>query len=242
MTRLKSTFLLIFIFLLSGCTGSINLQAFPKPKVEKEITDIKITYILPDSVCNYEEADNTLLLCGFHYGPESKQERLFFINQDDKIWKIERRTDNGVSGSGRIFHIEVSKQKVNLGTAVTYSAKRESQYQEGLILPFSIPEFDIKSYLANASVNYSFELNSSYSVDSVKANFDRLLKKNDISKYYLKIQGAASDNVIKFYPYKNGTKISVQSMLYNMQPIDDVIDVSGLITLLKSKIKAVLDS
>ena len=52
-----------------------------------------------------------------------------------------------------------------------------SPYQHEFILPFDVPSIDIAAYLKNSQFKTKFEINSEYSSQSVKANFDRLMKK-----------------------------------------------------------------
>jgi hypothetical protein len=248
MAYIKTFFSLAIVFLLSGCLDSrLNLQATSNPTREQTIKDIKKTYILQQQFFDFKTVENKLYFSTFHNGKESRQEKLLLTKGNTK-WQVERRTDNGSGGSGRIFNIDFLKEKKNKTISITFIPTKEIQYQEGLILPFSVPEWNIKSYLSSAEVRFSFELNSKYSPDSVKANFDRYINDkseteyySSSSTYYLPLNGAYSSNKIKFYPYKNGTKLVFNSSLSKMKVVNNTVDVRKSIKSLKDVMNKILN-
>ncbi|PCH56889.1 MAG: hypothetical protein COC15_02305 [Legionellales bacterium] len=246
--RLKLYILLLTMpFVLSGCsndimsTSSIHWQLKPNAPEEKVVQGVNISYNIPKYIYQNKSIEDILYFERIDYGTPNKQEKVL-IKTCANRWQIERRTDNGVAGSGRVYDIEVSKEPTDVGTKISFVVKKERTYQEGVILPFAVPAFDIKKYLARASITYSFELNSKYDVKSIKANFDRLLGKSNVNKYYLKTNLAAYSNRVKFYPYRGGTKVVINSTIYNMKYQNDIINVHKIINSLKRKIAEIVDA
>ena len=46
------------------------------------------------------------------------------------------------------------------------------------MLPFAVPDFNIKKFLANAQISYRFTLDSKYETASIQDNFRRLCNEN----------------------------------------------------------------
>lgn len=156
MSFLKNySLLLVLSFLLSGCAGKIeslkenltnndiNWQLRPDAPVEREVNDIKVVYLMPEYIAPYESSEDALHFYCSYGGRETKQEKLF-INKENNLWTFERRTDNGVAGSGVVFDVEMLKVKSDNNTKISLIVKKERKYQEGLVLPFAVPKFDIK--------------------------------------------------------------------------------------------------
>lgn len=246
-------FLLLAIqFALPGCRSDIgddlktfynstNWQLAPDSPEEKEVRDISFSYIIPEEIIKDKPAEELFQFKPFHYEVSTKQEKLF-IEKRGKLWKIERRTDNGSVGSGKVFHIEIIKQHLGHSVKVTFLVKKESKYQQGLVFPFSVPEFDIKKYLASASIPYTFELDSKYDIASIKANFNRLLEKKAKNRYFFKSDLAHYNSHVDFYPYRGGAKAVINATISNIKTQEDVVKVSELLKDLKAKMFQVMAS
>lgn len=246
--------LILFPQILSGCSGeldrikntvtagsNINWQLSPEKPSERDLTDIKVSYLVPNSLANYESAENAIILERYNVRnatSSSREERLLIRNVSPNHLEIERRTDNGAAGSGRIFDIKITKTKTNNGTLVSFNAIKERTYQDGLILPFAIPVLDIKKYLTAGSIRYSMSVNSIYNPDSIQENFNRAFKGNN-GYYHIETESSSVKADIQFHPYRNGTKVNVKATAYNIKFNKDIIDLNKVITDLKQKISDV---
>ncbi len=83
------------------------------------------------------------------------------------------------------------------------SLDSEKSYQEGAIFPFPVPSFDIEQYLSQANFSHSFEIDSDYSSESIKANFDRILAKE---RYKIDRESYRAYVSVKTVPYREGSK------------------------------------
>lgn len=135
------------------------------------------------------------------------------VNYTNNALEVERRTDNGVAGSGIIYTIDAIIVSDPNSTTITLIPKTQKTYQEGLILPFPVPNFDIAEYLSTATLDYKFELYSEYQVDSAKANFERILGKSFGSRdiYKLELEDEEFEIKTDIYPYRNGSKIVINT-------------------------------
>lgn len=245
---LKISVLLVLVQLtVSGCSQDmasknfdINLQLTPDKPSERIVENERVSYILPTSMIANKNIEDVLQFRGFHNGRESKQEKLC-ISHNKNMLRVERRTDNGVAGSGVVYDIEIMQKVIGSVTQVTYEIKKENKYQEGLVLPFAVPNFDIKTFLSMATTFYKIEFSSVYNVDSIKANFDRLLNQRGNNQYYWETGLANYDISIKFYPYRNGTKVVTNSSI-KTHPQKGDIDVNRAMNELKAKLEEVLNS
>lgn len=246
-----STYSLVLIFLLllsllSSCSnqlklpGNYDIQLFPEKSSSTEITNLKITYVIPQSISS-SKGINGLSFMNRQWGRDTKQEKII-VSFDNKILKVERRTDNGVAGSGRIYYIGIIKTNQLNNTLITLQSESMSTYQDGLILPFPLPEFDLQSYLTSATIEYNFELNSEFPADSVRANFDRILTKSSNNDYQLNLNNASAFLSIKVHPYRKGSKVLIDSRLFGMKHTNSIIDISKSIFELENYIKDVVNS
>lgn len=241
-----TTYLISLFFLLSACSNNITLpnnydiQLLPNKPSVTEITNLTITYIIPQRVASSEGIIG-LNFPNSHWGRDTKQEKII-VNFDNKMLKVERRTDNGIAGSGRIYNINITKTNELNNRIITLQPISMRTYQDGAILPFPLPEFNLESYLTSAVVKYNFELNSEFPAESIRANFDRILEKKSNSYYALHLNNGSAFIRIKTDPYRNGSKILINSELFNMKHTNGVIDVSKNILELENYIKSIVNS
>jgi hypothetical protein len=173
------------------------------------------------------------------WGTDTKRE-IIKLDFNQTNMELERRTDNGVAGSGLIYSIDINKLNKGNDKVITFTPKTVKTYQDGVILPFPIPKFDLASYLTSAWVIHKFEVTSNYPVDSIKANFDRMLKPYG-STYHLQLPDCLAIMEIKIYPYRQGSKAVITAEISGMKVVDNIINVSNKIKELESKIKTIVN-
>ncbi|MDC0864406.1 hypothetical protein OAP56_00420 [Rickettsiaceae bacterium] len=242
-----SRFLLLFVcILISGCAnkmtlpGDYDIQLTPKDSEVKEVKDIKITYLVPRSLPNLQGI-NGLMFYSKQWGVDSKQEKII-PRFGDTGWQIERRVDNGTAGSGIIYIGNIIKEQKGTDNVVIFEAKSSSTYQEGLVLPFPIPRFDIKNYLESAKLDYNFELVSEFPSDAMKANLHRgALYRRAIDKYEFNLSNASVLADIKVYPYRNASKIVIKAQLSTMKSQNNLINVSANIAELEKRVRDIIN-
>jgi hypothetical protein len=246
--KLRHYFLLIATQLfLSSCSEnsisrlkSINWQLVPNATEENAIEDCSVSYNIPNELIKDNTAENLLHFSEFDNGPSSKMEKLR-LKKNTNTWIVERRTDNGVAGSGRIYTVKLEQGTLENGLRVSFSAVQERTYQEGVLLPFAIPDFNIRKYLGSASITYSFELNSEYDEASLQGNFNRLLQRLAENKYRIRTDLALYSIGVNFYPYRRGTKMIFNVSIHEMEEKGGTIDVHKIIGEIKEKIIKVIN-
>lgn len=237
---------IILLFILSSCSNKVTLpgdyqiQILPEKSTEKEITNLRITYIIPKNTLD-SEGIGGIIFSNRQWGRETKQEKISF-NFNNNILQIERRTDNGLVGSGCIYNIKVTQTNELNNRLIVLQAESMNTYQDGVILPFPLPEFDLESYLISAKVKYNFELNSEFPAESIRANFDRMLEKSENNYYMFSLNEASILMNVKVYPYRNGSRIFIEAELSNMRAINNIINVTKNILALEKYIKNIVNS
>jgi len=115
------------------------------------------------------------------------------------------------------------------------------QEKDPLFINYKIPTFEygeLIDSLKNIKFTITFDENSKYGTDSLKANFKRLLKqKNPNGKYYQSRTSDCDINIMaEFFPYQNGSKV-IGNIEAKCNASSDVIDVVSL----KQDVKKYLD-
>lgn len=184
-----------------------------------------------------------------HWGSSTKQKKIKLDKLNDTSLTVERRTDNGAAGSGVIYQVDYEISNSSGVEIISFTSKENPKtYQEGLFGKFPVPNFtdqDLIKYLSSGDVRFSIEENSNFSVDSTKANFERLA--NGISrsgKNYgqIEIDGEKVRFSYKVYPYRNGSKVVVETTINNREVVDGVIDYSKKVAQFKKMIKEIVNS
>lgn len=238
------SFLMLLCFLILGCAnkmtlpGDYDIQLVPEKAGAEKIDNIKISYIIPSNVLEPQGIDG-LVFNTNSWGTDTKRE-MIKVHFNQTNMELERRTDNGVAGSGLIYSIEIDKLNKGNDKIITFSPKSVKTYQDGLVLPFPLPKFDLESYLTSALVVYKFEITSDYPVNSVKANFDRILK-SDGSSYQLQLSDCLAVMEVKIYPYKQGSKVVIIAELFEMKIVDNIINVSNKVKELEKRVKTIVN-
>lgn len=235
--------ILLAISFLSSCSnkmtlpGDCNIQLVPEKQVVEHIDNIKVTYVIPKDISNEGDIDG-LFLSSREWGESSKREKIISSFGDAKM-QVERRVDNGAAGSGLVYSIDIENEVRGDNKVITLLPKKVRPYQDGLILPFPVPKFDLKTYLSSAIVYHTFEVISEYPQDSIRANFDRLLQVTR-SGYELQTNDFSSTLKVKIYPYRKGSKVVIESRLFDMKIFDNVINVSKDIKELETRINNII--
>lgn len=239
------THLILVLFILSSCAnkmvlpGDYNIQLLPEKAVTQKITDLKVTYIVPQTIIN-SQGIGGLNFAKHCWGRDTKQERIL-VNFNNEILQVERRTDNGLAGSGRIYKIRIIKTNEQNNRIIILQPESMNTYQDGIILPFPLPEFDLESYLTSAVVKYDFELNSQFPVGAIKANFNRMFEKPG-DTYTLNLSSSSVLMRIKIDPYRTGSKVVINAELFDMKPVSNIIDVNKNILELERRVKSIVDA
>jgi len=242
---MRLQFLLMFsvcLFLLSCSNkmtlpGNYDIQLVPEKQAVEDIDNIRIVYVVPRNISNKGDIDG-LFLSSKEWGKESKREKIISSFGDAKM-QVERRVDNGAAGSGLIYSIDVENVLKGDNKIITLLPKKVTPYQDGLILPFPVPKFDLKTYLSSATVFHKFEVVSEYPENSIRANFDRLLKTSG-SSYELLTHDFSSILKVKIYPYRKGSKVIIESRLFDMRAFDNTINVSKNIKDIEMRINNII--
>lgn len=215
-------------------------QITPKAPVSEKLTNASsVTYRLPSNV-------KTDLPFERHsrFVNEGRFSRLGYKGSD--LIQVEHRIDNGTAGSGVVYEVSKKVETIDGIAVVTFTPVSKREYQEGLILPFPVPELDIHSYLSNTQIKHKFEIDSEFPAQSIKANFDRLHRKvnarsfslYDEIKSDLKLQdayrldlnnGAVAVLNVQSFPYRNGSKVVFDVVIQTRKHSDLIIDVVSIV-------------
>ena len=104
-------FSVLFFLLLSSCAnkmtlpGDYEIQLTPEKGKIEQLGDIKISYLVPNNMLGSEDIDG-LVFSSRQWGESIKREKILTSYGDTNL-QIERRTDNGVAGSGLIYSIDI---------------------------------------------------------------------------------------------------------------------------------------
>jgi len=226
---------------LSACSRQYPL--LPTPESTKQIEGSKIIYILPNDI---EETSGSIHRINFETyeggNSDRNNQRLILKNKGDII-EIHRRADNGVAGSGVIYTVAVDAVSKPEATTVTFTPKTQRRYQDGVLLPFPVPDFDVESYLAKGELSCTFEITSDYPPESVKANLQRLLGGGFDDRYTLDTNSEHFEMEARIHPYRHGqSKVVIHATLYNKSLGNKVLDIAKKIQVLKEKMKSIVNS
>ncbi len=129
--------------------------------------------------------------------------------------------------------------------------------QDGLIPPKSVPSFNensLREFLSFTRHEFSFEVGSNYSSESVNANLKRMLSQKSLKSfnsggekifentYFLKINGAESRIGVKTYPYRNGSKCTVNVVYYTQLTGNNHIALGKIESSIKEEVSEIINS
>lgn len=166
---------------------------------------------------------------------------------------VTKFADNGVAGSVNEYSVKVTRK----GKDVTLTPYKNRIHQDGLVLPKPVPSFNENSlsvFLSSTRHEFGFEVDSNYPSESVNANFKRTLSQKSLSAfksgsekifentYFLKVDGAESKIEVKTYPYRNGSKCTVNVIYYTQLTENTQIELGKIESLIKEKVTEIVNS
>lgn len=259
-TRLYlSVFLLLFF---SGC-AAVNMAE--KPSMVAQLNSPPLKILIPNetdvNAANYENLHFYRHLWNRSYANGNMlQEDLIreWRLPNDSI-EVERRTDNGVAGSGIIYIVDYSVSTTTDNTIIDLKPVNYRTYKQGLIMPFPVPSFtegDLIHYLLEDTIRYTMEVNSKYDPQSIYGNFMRLAKsasygegeKDDVtgdiikSRFYLPYKDHRIYFSLKTFPYRNGTKAIIHLYIPGILTSPNTVDFAKIIKGVKSQIESIVNS
>ncbi|GEM76681.1 hypothetical protein [Vibrio sagamiensis] len=235
MSRRKKLLILFIMGLQGGCSSTaLDVQLIPgKTDCMVLQSEPTVTYLLPQdydidkikfSNFNKQSGEHTFETLEWSY--------------DSDILRVERRTHNGITGSGVIYEVHriVSPDKMS----VTFEPKKVSKYQDGVAFPYPVPRFNINTFLSHSFYTHHFSVDSKYGPDTVKSNFKRLLTSIDRDEYAFELPGFRVISTIEVLPYRNGSKADVKVNIMTFSSIDNTVDLQEIYRNIENKITAVV--
>ena len=237
-----------FAGLLPGADESVQLTNPPQLVVlipyDKEISALKFTQ---------GSFDNR------YGGRPTQQEKILVKNKTENSFSVERRTDNGSSGSGKVYNMTYSLEKAKDNMIFKYQPTSFKTYQQGFIMPFEVPSFpeqELIEYIAFQSVNLSLDLNSPYNVESTYANFTRLAEKvpfkrgekDPVTGKIYKDKFALSSKYgkvffsLEAFPYRNGSKVVITMAVPGAFTGGNEVDFGLIIKEIKTQLDGIVNS
>lgn len=231
---------------LSGCSHQYPL--LPNPESTQKIEGIKVTYILPNDIIKTSDTINGIYLDQYggrtldatsflkSGGQTGRKERLHFDNKGNQL-EIERRTDNGIAGSGVVCIVDFDVISEPDRTKVVFTPKTRRTYQQGVLLPFPVPDFDVETYLLEGQLTTSFEMDADYPPEAVRANLRRLLHGGLEDRYTLDNENEQIIMTVRVDPYKhNQSKLTINATIYNKRSNNRIINMVEKINALKKQL------
>lgn len=259
----RSLTIVLLGFSLVACNATNPIGPVSLTSIEQQVEDLtnspKVTYKLPQEQSTEIGFNSFKMRClpkicdqyeALKYSREEQG-----INVEYRLYGSLRNKSAGV-----VYTVSETIETQDDIKAVTLQpVKKLSEREKKLVIDVEAPEFDIVKYLSEASFDTNFEFNSDFQPTSVKANFDRLLKRADVrfvdnfntvsnldleEHYTVTLDGADVLVRVEVFPYRNGSKAVVYALLQTNSTANTagVIDVSAMMSTLKGKIKDIVNS
>jgi len=177
---------------------------------------------------------------------------------DGKTFTVHRRNHNGTAGSGVIYTVSYDTKATPEMYQYTFRAVSREQYQEGLILPFPVPDFTIQGVyntLLGFEIPYGFEIASPYPAESVYANFVRLAQQRPgkgtadpvTGKIYrnwftIEYRNRKVEYAVETFPYRDGSKAVVYVRMPALLTSPDRVDFRTIFSEIKEGIVKIAGS
>ncbi len=260
MKRVRLLFIIFFFFLVAGCAGLPITKSAP---VAKKLNVKLLKIVIPNIVNGHEYIDikpmHTIWGVRYYRGSISQRQLLIIKNITKNTFTVERRSDNGISGSGIIYTVQFNIKKGPKNTYVTYKPLRFKTYQEGILLPFPVPSFseqDLINFLKSRRVYYKMEFDSKYNSESIFANFDRLAEKVNYkagerdpvtgkifkNRFAILYKNQRIYFSLEIYPYRNGSKTIVYLTIPGIYTSNNLINFDILLKAAKTRIAEIVNS
>lgn len=231
---------------LEGCASPMPAQ----PPISPQTTSISmpsIAFIIPNDPAVVVQSTGVegLALSGQQWGGPTRREIIQYKFTGEQ-GVVERRTDNGVAGSGQKVRVTESISMEANAKRVEFAPYERAVYQQGLILPFPVPRFepeDIKAFFLSSSLHAKFEINSDFNPESIYANFVRLLKTRAYKQgehdpvsgkiykqeFFMPLRGRDVPLVVEAYPYRNGSKAVIYCRIPAVETAPNTVDFGILV-------------
>lgn len=248
------------IFAMAGCA-----KMTPKPVQITELTNPVSTNVIIPNDPNVDANVFTSLAFtaswgqSYYNGNISKQQLIRIKNKTESTFELDRRTDNGRAGSGIVYSVDYSLNKNDKNTVLAFKPIKFKTYQEGLIMPFSVPDFnesDLVSYITSNQVHYKLEIDSQYNTESIFANFKRLAteerfrqgEKDPVTgkifknRFSMPVNNGKIIFSLETFPYRNGTKAVIYLNVPGYLTSDNTVDFNVILSDIKSKLESIVNS
>ncbi len=232
--------LILFIFSLMFLVGCSQIPLLPEKDKVTKIENVKVEYILPKSVIQDQSSFNGIKLRRYTTGTQSKMESIFLRYLENGMI-VEKKLHNQMAGSGTVYNVETKVKENKDNIRVTFTPTKKETYQQGLVLPYPIPEFDIQEYLTTASIQNRFEVNSEYPVSSIKANFSRSLGHDPVKGSYITSEeGHQVVLKVDVQPYRTGSKVLILAYLNTNGNREEQIDTTKIFKNIKKRVSDIV--
>jgi hypothetical protein len=177
---------------------------------------------------------------------------------DGKTFTVHRRNHNGTAGSGVIYTVSYDTKDTPELYQYTFRAVLQEQYQQGLILPFPVPNFTVQE-LYNALLSFEipnrFEIASPYPAEAVYANFVRLAQQRPgkgtadpvTGKIYrnwfaMDYRNRKVEYAVETFPYRVGSKAIIYVRTPAILTSPDTVDFRTIFIEIKEGIAKIAGS
>ncbi|WP_026842902.1 hypothetical protein [Citrifermentans bremense] len=262
--KFKGILLAVLSLLALQLTGCANLG--PKPTQVFPLVNPKtVTVIVPD---NKEVDGNVYTTCSirnaiwareYYQGQISRQQLIRVQLKTGSSFDIDRRVDNGVSGSGTVYSVNYSLKHDHTNTILQMTPTQRKTYQGGLIMSWEPPTFteeDLFSYLCSQQVGYRVEINSEFNTESIFSNFKRLAteeqfrqgEKDDVTgkifknRFSMMVDDTKVYFSVETFPYRNGTKAIIYLSVPGRYTSENTVDFNVILKDLKTKLEAIINA
>lgn len=247
-------FLFTILIAVSGCASRA-------PVSPTKLSMNPIVYIVPNdtNIIHHKGLVEDISFSGFSNYLPGKRELLHSKVLEDKILEIERRseTETGIAGSGIRYRINYKVEKNDQGYKAIFQPVEFISYQQGLVLPFAVPNFgqqDLTENLLSAEIYYKIELDSEFSPESTYANFVRLVKtepyrdgekgrvtgKIFTQQFFLDYKGKNIPFTLETFPYRNGSKAVAHLRISGVFTSENTVDFNIIFKEIKSKLESIV--
>jgi len=251
--------IILLAFILVSCSG---VTANP-PKSGNIINTDNLLIIIPKKAERPCVLDNSL--CEYFYYIQhdgsasgfSKRDFVRIKKSNSNKLIVDRRIDNGISGSGKIYQCKFSISKSDNKIKLSIIPRQWKEYHEGLIFPFPIPKFNTENILSAVVpyIKYTFGINSKFNTESVYSNFERILKYKKLSRpykdpvtgkifnreFYITNRGKQINFFVEVIPYRNGSKSVFYIKLPSCTTSNNTVDFSLLMKEVNFKLKKIVN-
>jgi len=251
--------LITMVMLVTSCK-STDVNPLHVTDQYQDISEVNVKYVIPTKNLELNRGIAGVTFDSFRQGKSSKQNKLFWKKIDERTFEVHRRVDNGISGSGKIYIVNYSTVTKGDDTIITFNPIKTKSYQQGFIGKFDVPEFNINNFLSSSNFKYKFEINSDFPSNSVKGNFDRLLRKKVPSHSEMKqmmlarMSGKTTSSKdwyvldsytllnVESFPYRNGSKVVIEAKIRTKKNSENLINLSELFKSINSQIVTIVNS